>query len=106
MLFDVDFDRDIGLARGTMNGHYGQDPNYKGEFLWYNSMLFTVEAAISKWTSIPINMVVVRAGAYLNLLGPICFFLMAAYFFGLEIALGSLFAFLFVPAALANGGGV
>ncbi|MBS1668070.1 MAG: hypothetical protein JST58_11895 [Bacteroidetes bacterium] len=102
--FDVDFDRDIGFARGTMNGHYGEDPNYKGEYLWYNPMLFTIEAAISKWTSTPINVVVVRAGAYLNLLGPICFFLMAAYFFGMEVALGSLFAFLFVPAALANGG--
>ena len=102
--FDLDFDRDVSFARGMMNGHYGQDPNYKGEFLWYNPMLFTIEAAIAKITSSPLMEVVVQAGTYLNLLGPITFFLMAAYFFGFEAALACLLCFLFSRGKMVNVG--
>lgn len=70
---DPDFDRDIAFVRGTLDGHFGKDPNYKGEYLWYNPLLFSVETVIVKMTSLQPNVVAVRAGAYLNLLGPVAF---------------------------------
>ncbi|HVM89001.1 MAG TPA: hypothetical protein VMT76_12500 [Puia sp.] len=104
--FDVDFDRDVSFAQSLMDGHYGQDPNYKGEFLWYNPMVFAIEAAISKLTSLPPSAVAAQAGTFLNFLSPLVFLLMAVYFFGLEVALAALFAFLFVRADMVNGGTV
>src|SRR5258707_814742 len=52
---DADFDRDISYVQGTLDGHFGMDPSYAGEYLWYNPLLFSVETAqlgsIPKWPS-------------------------------------------------------
>jgi hypothetical protein len=96
---DVDFDRDISYVQGTLDGHYGMDPSYAGEYLWYNPLLFSVETGLVRITGLPVNIIVTRAGAWLNLLGPIFFFLMAALMLDLEIAIASTLSFLF----LANG---
>ena len=95
---DPDFDRDIAFVRGTLDGNFGKDPNYKGEYLWYNPLLFSIETAIVKISSLPPNVVAVRAGAYLNLLAPVTFFIMAISLFGFEIALASLLSFLFLAS--------
>jgi hypothetical protein len=92
---DPDFDRDIAFVRGTLEGNFGKDPNYAGEYIWYNPLLFSVESVIVKVTSLPPNVVAVRAGAYLNLLGPVAFFIMGLSLFGFEVALASLLSFLF-----------
>lgn len=102
---DPDFDRDISFARGTLQGHYGKDPNYKGEYLWYNPMLFSIEAAIAKTTSLPLNVVAVRTGTYLNILAPVAFFFMAFYLFGSEIGLAALLSFLFLASGNIQGWG-
>src|SRR5579871_472739 len=102
---DPDFDRDIGFVQGTLNGHYGADPNYKGEYLWYNPLLFSVEAMIAKASSLPLNIVVTRAGAYINILAPVCFFIMAISLFGFDVALAALLSFLFLASGNILGWG-
>jgi len=93
---EPDFDRDIAYIRTTLNGHYGQDANYAGQYMWYNPFLFLSETLIVKLTGLPINIVVARAGAFLNILSPIFFFLMVKKMFDIRIALASLLSFLFL----------
>jgi len=95
---DPDFDRDIAFVRGALEGHYGKDPNYAGEYIWYNPLLFSIEAVIVKTSSLPPHLVAVRAGAYLNVLGPIAFFIMAFSLFGIEMALAAALSFLFLSS--------
>jgi hypothetical protein len=102
---DPDFDRDISFARGAMEGNFGQDPNFKGAYLWYNPMLFSMEAVIARVSAVPLNIVAVRGGAYLNLLGPIFFFVMCLMLFGWDVALGALLSFLFLASGNILGWG-
>jgi len=95
---EPDFDRDIAYIRTALAGHYGQDANYAGEYMWYNPLLFLSETLIVKLTGLPINIVVARAGAFLNILGPVFFFLMVAKLFDYKAALASLLSFLFLAA--------
>lgn len=102
---DPDFDRDIAFAQGTLDGHFGEDPNYAGEYLWYNPLLFTVETIIVKITGLPIHDVVTRAGTYLNLLGPIAFVCMLVFLFDFRIAVASLLSYLFLATGNIYGWG-
>jgi len=95
---EPDFDRDIAYIRTALSGHYGQDANYAGEYMWYNPLLFLSETLIVKLTGLPINVVVARAGAFLNILGPVFFFLMVAKLFDYKAALAALLSFLFLAA--------
>jgi hypothetical protein len=101
---EPDFDRDIAFIQGTLNGHYGQDPNVKGEHLWYSPLLFSIETLIVKATGMPIHDVVTQTGIYLNLLGPICFFILLYAFFGIRIALAGSLSFLFLATGNMLGG--
>ncbi|GGB20764.1 hypothetical protein [Puia dinghuensis] len=96
--FDVDFDRDMSYVQATLDGAYGKDPSYLHEYLWYNPLLFLIETGLVKLTGLPVNVVLVRAGAYLNLLGPICFFWMCLRLFDYKIALAALLSFLFLAS--------
>ncbi len=102
---DSDFDRDISFVQGSLSGHYGHDPSYKGEWLWYNPLLFSVETVISKWTSLPAHVVATRAGVFLNVLGGIFFLITVSELFGLEIGLGALLCFLFLVSGNIPGWG-
>jgi hypothetical protein len=82
--FDTDFHRDMAFIHGTLDGHFGQDPTYAGQFLWYNPMVFSIEAMLVRITGLPMNIIVTRAGLYLNLLGPLTFFLMTWGLFNLR----------------------
>ena len=93
---EPDFDRDIAYIRTTLNGHYGLDANYAGQYMWYNPLLFLTETLIVKLTGLPINIVVARAGAFLNILGPVAFFIMVIKLFDVKIALAALLSFLFL----------
>ena len=96
--FDVDFDRDMSFVQSTLDGAYGKDPSYLHEYLWYNPLLFLLETGLVKLTGLPVNVVLVRAGVYLNLLGPICFFLMCLRLFTPKVALGAVLSYLFMSS--------
>ncbi|MEO6978926.1 MAG: hypothetical protein ABI113_11130, partial [Mucilaginibacter sp.] len=87
---EPDFDRDIAYIHTTLNGHYGQDANYAGEYMWYNPLLFLSETLLVKLTGLPINVVVARAGALLNIFSPFAFFLMLVKLFDYKVALAGL----------------
>ncbi|HVW97478.1 MAG TPA: hypothetical protein VHA56_16005 [Mucilaginibacter sp.] len=93
---EPDFDRDIAYIRTTLTGHYGEDANYVGEYMWYNPLIFLSETLVVQLTGLPINIVVARAGAFLNILGPIAFFLMMIRLFDYKTAIAGLLSFLFL----------
>ncbi len=101
--YDTDFDRDIAFIHGNLEGNYGKDPNYLGQWLWYNPLLFSIETFIVKVTGLPANVVVTRAGVYLNMLAPLAFLAMLLVFFDKKIALGGMLAFLFLSAGKIPG---
>jgi hypothetical protein len=92
----VDQDRDASFAESVLEGHYGEDPLYKGESMWFTPLMFTFEAYASKLSGLSIQLIQARAGAYLNLLVPIAFFLMAWRFFGPVVGLVALLAHLYL----------
>jgi len=96
--FDVDFDRDMSFVQGTLDGTYGKDPSYLHEYLWYSPLLFLLETYIVKLTGAPISVVLVRAGAWLNILGPICFFWMCRRLFDWKVALAASLSYLFLAS--------
>ena len=102
---EPDFDRDISFVQGTLDGHYGKDPSYRDAYMWYNPLLFSIETAIVKITGAAPNIVVTRAGAYLNLLAPISFFFMAVSLFGWEVALAAMLSYLFLVTGNFMGWG-
>jgi hypothetical protein len=93
---EPDFDRDIAYIHATLSGHYGQDPNMLGQYMWYNPIIFLMETASVKLTGAPINIVVARCGAFINLINPIVFFIVMVKLFDYKTALASLLAFVFV----------
>ena len=103
--FDTDFDRDMSFIHNALAGHSGQDPTYAGHYLWYNPLLFSIEALLVRITGLPINIIVARAGLYLNLLGPLSFFLMAWRLFDLRVATTALLSYLFLASGKFEGTG-
>lgn len=103
--FEPDFDRDIGYIRSALDGHYGSDPNIAGQYMWYNPLLYLSETAIVYVTGLPINVVVTRAGVFLNLLGPIVFFIMMIKLFDYKVALAALLSLLFLASGNLPGWG-
>jgi hypothetical protein len=93
---EPDFDRDIAYIRATLTGHYGQDPNIAGQYMWYNPIIFLLETFSVKLSGAPINVVVARVGAFINIINPIVFFIVMIKLFDYKIALASLLAFVFV----------
>lgn len=96
--FDVDFDRDMSFVQGALDGTYGKDPSYLNEWLWYNPLLFLLETGIVKLTGLPINVVLVRGGVWLNILGPIFFFIMCLRLFDQRVALAASLSYLFLAS--------
>ncbi len=101
--YDTDFDRDMAFIHGNLEGNFGKDPNYLGQWLWYNPLLFSIETVIVKVTGLPANVVVTRAGVYLNMLAPLAFLAMLLAFFDKKIALGGMLAFLFLSVGNIPG---
>jgi hypothetical protein len=103
--YEPDFDRDIGYIRSTLHGHFGQDPNIAGQYMWYNPLMYMCETAIVKISGLPINIVVARAGAFINILSPVFFFMMVAKLFDYKVALAALLSFLFLASGNLPGWG-
>jgi hypothetical protein len=95
--YDLDQFRELGMAQSVLDHRYGTDHVYAGQTIWYNPLTSTLIATLSRTIGIPVSLVVTRAGAYLNLLAPIGFYILAAYLFDRWIALGASAAFLFGP---------
>lgn len=95
--YDLDQFREIGMAQAVQDHRYGSDQLYAGEKIWYNPLTSTLLAAISCVLGAPVSLVVARAGPYLNLFGPIAFYILVVYLFDRRVALAAGAAFLFAP---------
>jgi hypothetical protein len=93
---DPDHFRDIAQAQTIQDGGWLHDPFYRGESIWYNPLLSGILAGISALAGQPIHIVATRAGAYLNLLAPVTFYLLVFRLMGPPVALTSLVGFLFL----------
>jgi hypothetical protein len=93
--FDPDHWRDIAQAQTIRDGHPLADPNYRGEWTWYNPLLASTLAAGSRLTRTTIAVFHVKAGPYLNLLGPVAFYVLARRLYRPPAALASLALLLF-----------
>lgn len=93
--YNPDMYRDTGVAESMLNGTFPDDPVYAGELAWYNPLVPGIVAVLTQITRQPAHLVYVRAGAYLNLLAPLGFYLLASRCFnrwtGLACAVGFLF---------------
>ena len=94
--YDGDFERDMGFIQGMLDGNPGKDPNYLGQFLWYNPLLFYIETIIVRISGWPIHQVVSQAGIFINLPGPLTFLLMAIRLQGFRTASASFLSYLFL----------
>ncbi|MGC4085028.1 MAG: hypothetical protein QM736_23655 [Vicinamibacterales bacterium] len=94
--YDGDHFRDIAQAQATLNGHPLSDPFYAGEWVWYNPLLAWLLALVSLATGATVPLVHVQGGPWLNLLGPIAFYMLCARIAGRPAALVSVVLLLFV----------
>lgn len=90
-----DFYREMASAQSLLTEGFGHDPLYPGETVWYNPLTHVAFAAVQHLTGLPLEIVVSRSGAYLNLIGPVCFFLLVAVLFDAWTAVLALTGFLF-----------
>ncbi len=91
----MDFYRDGAYVHSILEGHYGQDPQFKGEYLWYTPLIFALEALLVNITGMPVQALLVHAGPWLNLFAPISFFTMVWYFRGPVVAVAATALYLF-----------
>ena len=92
---DPDLYRDIAQAQTILDGSFLDDPHYLGETIWYSPLVPSIVAALQWTTGGTLHVLETRAGAYLNLLGPIAFYLLVVTLFGRWTAVVALAIFLF-----------
>lgn len=97
--FDGDLQRNLSQAQSILDGAPLADPNYLGETIWYNPLVPGLIAFISKLSGTPPDIVNLRAGAFLNILTPVCFFFLLLIAFDAGTAAASVFAVLFIITA-------
>jgi hypothetical protein len=91
-----DFSRDVAGAETIASGHPLADPFYRAEWIWYNPLVPALVVVLANTTHQEIPLVYARAGAYLNLLGPLALFVLLAYALDAPISATVVIAFLFV----------
>jgi hypothetical protein len=101
--YDIDVPRDMAYVQQILYGHFGKDPNYPGEYLWYNPLMSMVQAGVIKISGWPINVAMVRMGAYLNVLAPLAFFSMMLAMLDFRVALAGLLSYLFLSSGVIPG---
>lgn len=94
--YDGDHFRDIAQAQTVLHGHPLSDPYYAGEWVWYNPLLSWLLAIIARVSHATVSVAHVQGGPWLNLLGPIAFYLLGVRVAGRPAALIALFLLLFV----------
>jgi hypothetical protein len=98
---EIDLYRDLGTSNALLDGNWWGDQTYPGEIRWYPPLLPAVIAGISHLLHVSTHVVYARSGPWLNLLGPIFFFLVARRWIGALAAAAALFGLLFFgPEAL------
>ena len=100
MPYDMDHFREIAFAQSVVDGKPLRDPYYRGEWLWYNPLLATTVAVVSKATALPVPAAFVAAGPHLSAAAQIAFFVAAARLLGVWPALAALTLLLFWPHLL------
>ena len=100
---DWDHFRDIALAQTVRDGAPLSDQYYRDEWVWYNPLLPWTLALGSAMTGTSVEVFHVRAGPWLNLLGPLAFYLLAVSWIGRSAAFMALAVYLFF--AIGNGPG-
>ena len=100
---DWDHFRDIALAQTVRDGAPLSDQYYRDEWIWYNPLLPWTLALGSAMTGTSVEVFHVRAGPWLNLLGPLAFYLLGIRWIGRSAAFIALAVYLFF--AIGNGPG-
>jgi hypothetical protein len=95
---EYDLYREMASARCLLQEGFGHDPCYAGERIWYNPLTHMALAALHRITGWTLPVTTVRGGTYLNLLGPVAFFLMAVVLLGRRRGLLALVGYLFCLA--------
>jgi hypothetical protein len=91
-----DFFRDMGGAQAILDGCVGTDPAYVGELSWFNPLQPMLFALLALVTGLPLHVAYAQLGPFVNLLGPIGFFLLARQLMGRWGAVAALVAYLFL----------
>ena len=94
--YDGDHFRDIAQAQAVLNGHPLSDPYYTGEWVWYNPLVSWLLAFIARVSGATVPVAHVQGGPWLNLLGPMAFYMLGVRIAGRAAALIALFLLLFV----------
>lgn len=98
--YDGDHFRDIAQAQTVLNGHPLSDPYYAGEWVWYNPLVSWLLALIARVSGATVPVAHVQGGPWLNLLGPIAFYMLGVRIAGRPAALIALFLLLFVNCSV------
>lgn len=101
--YNPDMYRDAGVAETMLNGTFPDDPLYSGERGWYNPLVPGIAALLAQVTDQPAHVIYVRAGAYLNLLAPLGFYLLASRCFNRWTGLACAVSYLFLVENRAMG---
>ena len=100
---DWDHFRDIALAQTVRDGAPLSDQYYRDEWIWYNPLLPWTLALGSAMTNTAVEVFHVRAGPWLNLFGPLAFYLLGVRWIGRTAAFMALAVYLFF--GIGNGPG-
>jgi hypothetical protein len=92
---EIDLYRDLGTANALLDGNWWGDQAYPGEIRWYPPLLPALVAGIAHLSAVATHIVYARSGPWLNLLGPIFFFLVARRWLGPLAATAAVFGLLF-----------
>ena len=83
---------------GPDRGRWGwlSDPFFLDESAFYNPLLAWLVGCLSRWLGQPAHVVYTAAGPYVDLLGPLAFYLLLARWFGGAVAVAGTFHLLFL----------
>ena len=98
---EADLYRDLGAANALLDGNWWGDHTYPGEVRWYPPLLPALIAGLAHLSGVATHVLYARGGPWLNLLGPIFFFLVARCWVGALAATAAVFGLMFFgPEAL------
>jgi hypothetical protein len=100
---DEDIVRDLGFIQGILDGNWFGDPTNQGAWRWYPPLLHGLAAAGVAISGVDLLPSWVRAGAWLNLASPLCFYLMNTRLIGRWPAVVATAALVLFDSAVMSG---